>query len=208
MVPISRRFVLFSIIAFCAFPLIAETKQYPIFDGQFYNNKYYPRVDIIEWGAPPHLEFHIYSKEEPIEISAKATEHNGRRVLLVSYFFTKRKEKLCRRVLAPANFSPDTKLYFYKDGSDKEYDNIYVSVVPMKPTKKLDNYANKEYSSCDEPAESPKPQRGVASNPAPTVLIEKNEGSIMHKRLDQANPSDPPKHQMIDYENHAVPFNY
>lgn len=205
--PIRRRFILFCLIAFGAFPLIAETKQYPVFDGQFYNNLYYPRVDIIEWGSPPHLEFHVYSKDEPIIISAKPSEKNGKRVLLVSYYFTKRKEKLCRRVLAPANFSPDAKLYFYKDGSDKEYDNIYVSVVPMKPSKKLDNYSNQPYTDCSDPVPAKSTQRGVASTPAPSVLIDKNEGSIMHKRGGKVE-KDPVKHELIDYENHAVPFNY
>lgn len=209
-VKIRRRFILFVLFLVFVFPQLSEAKQYPIFDGQYYNNLYYPRVDIIEWGNPPHLEFHIYSKDEPIEISAQPIQHKGKRVLQVNYFFTKRQEKLCRRVLAPANFSPDSTLYFYKDGSDKEYDNIYVSVIPMKPSQNLVNYPTKGYSDCEEttPSES---NRGVASQPptpATSVLVEQNEGSIMHKRQQPAAGSQPPKQELIDYENNAMPFNF
>ncbi len=209
MLPISRRFILFSLVAFCAFPLASESEQYPVLNGHIYNGKYYPRVDIIEWGTPPHLEFHVYSKEEPIEISAKTTMHNGRRVLLVSYHFTLRKEKLCRRVLAPANFTPEASLYFYKDTTDEEYDNIFISVGPMKSSKTLDNYLNRPYKRCLPAVPKKKIQeRKVASSPAPSAPA--SAPATLNPNL--ANPgaltTPAPTHELIEYENHALPFNY
>lgn len=218
----------------------ALAKDYPIFDGQKYNGVYYPRIDIIEWGKPPHLEFHVYSKGEPVDIEAKACQRGGKRVLVVNYFFSKRKEKVCRSVIAPENFSSDQKLYFYKDSTDNEYDNIYVSVNPQKTSKNIQSYANKNYSTdgCDTddlaqtrcegdpapaPAAEPKPGsktaddssggegRGVASTngqPAPRVLTDSNEGSPITNHVKPSAPTPEKKHELIDYENNAMPYNF
>ena len=203
---ISRLVLFWALYAFIA--VEAEAKQYPIFDGQFYNGVYYPRVDIIEWGNPPHLEFHIYSKKEEVIIEAKAIDWDGRRVLLVNYTFPGRKEKLCRSVLAPANFLPDGKLYLYKDSTDVDYDNIYVSIVPMKITKKLDSYASDNFSKCLEPKKEAPKKRAVAS--APATLTNKHEGSSLAGPASNRKKTKPkdPKGELIDYENNAIPFNF
>ena len=203
----------------------AEAKQYPIFDGQVYNGRFYPRVDIIEWthkGQAPHLEFHVYSKEEPIEIEAKAVMRGGNRILLVNYFFTKRKEKVCRSVVAPASFNADAPLFFYKDSSDAEYDNFYVSVSPKPSTKNLATYSKREYNvkDCDEEDakqvmsghDTPSPgEKGTASaqtdpgTRAPATLVDSKESPAV-KAPAQKQPEK--KHELIDYENNALPYNF
>ncbi len=214
----------FAAFAICALYIFsagaASAKDYPIFDGQRYNGVFYPRVDIIEWGKPPHLDFHVYSKDEPLDIEAKSIERNGKRVLLVNYFFTKRKEKVCRSVIAPANFNPETSLYFYRDKTDPEYDNVYVSMSPMKTSKNIEAYPNKQFSTkdCAETTAEGSPSsgtnsagRGVASegsgNSAPAAMTDKTEGAAKHEPTGQTT-AEPKKHELIDYQNNAMPFNF
>ena len=212
----------------------ADAKEYPIFDGQKYNGLFYPRVDIIEWthkGQAPHLEFHIYSKEEPIEIEAKPILRGGNRVLLVNYFFGKRKEKVCRSVIAPASFGPDTKLYFYKDKSDGEYDNIYVSVNPKPTTNNIETYPAKSFdeSGCEEATADSGNKSGASSqsgtgansagrdvassggNKAPGTLTDTQEGFVTPHTsggVGGTKPADEKKHELIDYDNNAMPYNF
>jgi hypothetical protein len=203
----------------------AEAKQYPIFDGQVYNGLYYPRIDIIEWthkGQAPHLEFHIYNKDEPIEIEAKTVMRGGNRILLVNYYFTKRQEKVCRSVVEPSSFGPDQPLYFYKDSSDAEYNNIYVAISPKPATKNMATYAKREYSveGCDE-ADAKQVMSGQDSPPtinqtnasaetqsgqrAPATLVDKKESPTA---LKPAATKAEKKHELIDYENNALPYNF
>ena len=75
-------------------------KQFEIFDGQIYNGKVYPLVDIIEWGEAdgelPHLEFHLHSKNNPMDISVVPGDKNGKPVLWVMYDLKFRSERICR----------------------------------------------------------------------------------------------------------------
>lgn len=187
---------------------------YPIFDGQRYNGKFYPRIDIIEWGRPAHLEFHIYEKAKPVEIQARAIERNGKRVLLVNYFLSERGEKVCRSVIAPANFAPEAALYFYRDRSDREYDNIYVTMSPLPATRNLETYAATEFSTsgCEEAdAATNNPNgRAVASesgNKAPVSMVGKDEGRSLKTPQNTPAPENK-KHELIDYQNNAMPFNF
>ena len=193
--------LLFSLLALSG---TAHAKQFEVFDGQFYNGLYYPLVDIIEWGEQhgekPHMEFHVHSKEKPVEVTAVAGEKNGKPVLWLNFGLTHRGERVCRHVLAPAHFRKGMKLYAYRDNKDADYDNIYVSSEPMK---NLPEYTMPEYQRCTDENASNMPEefaaeRKVASEqpasavPAPTVNPEKKD----------------PKQIGVDYDNHAVPFSF
>jgi hypothetical protein len=60
---------LFLLVWISSFSAFAGQRTFPVFDGQFYNGLFYPRIDIVEWGAEnkTHIEFHIYSKNDPID---------------------------------------------------------------------------------------------------------------------------------------------
>lgn len=199
-------------------PLPGSAKDYPIFDGQKYNGLYYPRIDNIEyWGKPAHMEFHIYQKDTPVHLEAKVIERGGQRVLLVNYHLTNRNEKVCRSVVAPANFNPDAPLYFYKDASDSEYDNIYVTVSPLPLTRNLSAYAAPSFSTkgCDEedmPKSSGENGRGVASGSdrqkAPASMVHPDEGVSLKTPSNEKSPAPEKKHELIDYQNNALPFNF
>ena len=152
--------------------LTALAEEYPIFDGRKYNGLFYPRVDIIEWGAPLHLEFNIYSKDKPVELSGQVIERGGRKVFAFAYDLPFRKERLCRTVIAPPNFKVGQPLHFYVDKQDKDLNKIIVSAQPLGEKK----YAAKKYDGCIEqkaqidPA-TKKPQRAIAS----TVVKEKTQ---------------------------------
>lgn len=208
-----------SLLLLIATPALAN-QDYAIFDGQRYNGRYYPRIDIIEWGTPAHLEFHIYSKDDPVEIEVKPIERGGKRVLLVNYFISSRQEKVCRSVVAPAHFRADSPLYLYLDASDSEYRNIYVSANPLPTTRNKQAYPQREFSlsGCEDlsaDAANSKTQenagRGVASGgsgeKAPAAMVSKDEGASLRQ---PAGKSDAPakKHELIDYENNALPFNF
>lgn len=108
---------------------LAGQHEYEVFDGRVYNGKYYPRADIIEWneeGHPNHMEFHLYYKNKPLELSFKLEESTGKKIMLVNYFFPDRNEHLCRRVPAPEGFR--TPFVVYRDESDKDFDNIILSL--------------------------------------------------------------------------------
>ena len=89
------QFILFSFLN------ISQAKEFEIFDGRNYNGKYYPRIDIIEWGRPTHMQFQVYWKDHPLEMSFQLEQKDGKNVMLVKYFIKERNEVLCRRVLAP-----------------------------------------------------------------------------------------------------------
>jgi hypothetical protein len=112
-------------------------KKYEVFDGQIYNGKYYPRIDVMEWSdanEPSRMEFHVYSKAKPVDLSFQYENKNGEQILDVNYYITERKETVCgRQVMLPDHFKDG--YLVYKDTSDREYDNIIVSMSPL-PEKK------------------------------------------------------------------------
>lgn len=185
-------------------PLAGKAKQFEVFDGQFYNGLYYPLIDMIEWqeenGAKPHMEFHIHSKERRLEISAVPGDKNGKPVLWLMIELPFRNERVCRHVLAPLHFREGMKLYAYRDDSDSDYDNIFVSTEPMKPAKNRVDYTMPTYQRCSDEQASNKPEvekpaeRQPASVPAaaPMPSPEKKDG----------------KDVGIDYDNQAVPFSF
>lgn len=184
-------------------PGIASAKQFEVFDGQFYNGKYYPMIDIIEWGEqhgnPPHMEFHIHSKTKPIEVSAVPGEKNGKPVLWLMYDLVFRGERICRHVVAPAHFKEGMKLYSYKDSSDPDYENIFVSSYPMKGAR-LVEYRMPEYQPCADEHASNKPDA------APAARMPASTGSATPVPADSGKKEG--KGIGVDYENNAVPFSF
>lgn len=181
----------------------AHAKQFEVFDGQFYNGQYYPLIDMIEWGEQrgerPHMEFHLHSKEKPLDVVAVAGEKNGKPVLWLNILLPHRGERVCRHVLAPLHFRKGTKLYAYRDNKDPDYDNVFVS---SEPVKGLPEYAMGEYQRCTDENASNMPleanERAPASEAAPAAAA--------------AVPAAPAKKDGkglgVDYENHAVPFSF
>lgn len=182
------------------FAAMAYGKQFEIFDGQFYNGLYYPMVDAIEWGEQegklPWMEFHIHSDKQ-IELTAVPGEKNGKPVLWLMYNLAFRGERICRHIIAPSHFKEGMKLYAYKDSSDPDYVNIYVSTEPKKG-KNLVDYQMAPYETCADEMASNKPDVGVvnrvpaSSAPVPPPVDEKKEG----------------KGVGVDYENQALPFSF
>lgn len=191
-----RKHLLFlcaGLIVFCG---AVMAKQFEVFDGQFYNGLYYPRIDMIEWsdeGRPPHMEFHIYSKEKKLDLAAVPGDKNGKPVLWLMIDLKFRGERVCRHVLAPSHFREGDKIYAYRDDSFPEYDNIFVSTYPMQG-KRLVPYAMPEYQPCVDEMASNKPGTGGAARvPASAIpAAEKKDG----------------KNIGVDYDNSAVPFSF
>ncbi|HRK01109.1 MAG TPA: hypothetical protein PLH57_00465 [Oligoflexia bacterium] len=154
-----QRAVFILLILFSFFsPTYAKAADFEIFDGRVYNGKFYPRIDIIEWGTPSHMEFHIYSKGKPIELGFELEDKTGRKVMLVNYHITERGERLCRRVLAPAHFHSGFMVYV--DKTDPDFDNVIVSVHELPAKRGLVKLIRPHsYAAC----ELDKPDRSVAS---------------------------------------------
>lgn len=156
-------------------PHTARADSFEIFDGQVYNGKYYPRIDIIEWndnpGDPSHMEFHIYSKGKPIDLSFLLEQKDRKKVMLVNYFIKERGEHLYRRVLAPGHFTDGFNVY--RDNTDPDFDNILVSMekMPAKPGRTL--IENNKYASCEEPkvdsVRLPANQDAASAQPTPVA---------------------------------------
>jgi hypothetical protein len=130
----------------------SKPEEFAIFDGRVYNGKYYPRVDIIEWDYPPHkshMEFHIYWKGKPVDLSFELETKTGRPVMLVRYHLKERNEILCRRVLAPGHFFEE--FYVYRDHSDPDFDNIIVSAEKFTNKPKFELIKTPSYMACEEP---------------------------------------------------------
>jgi hypothetical protein len=184
-------------------PVLAFTKDFETFDGRMYNGLHYPLVDAIEWGEQngelPHMEFHIHSKDKPIDLVAVPGEKGGKPVLWLMYDLKFRNERICRHIIAPAHFKEGMQLFAYRDNSDLDYDNIYFSSEPMKG-KNMVAYTPPEYAPCMDENASNRPDpagRTVASTPdaaaaATPATAEKKDG----------------KNVGIDYDNHAVPFSF
>jgi hypothetical protein len=196
------------VFAFFSSPLFAA--EFQVFDAQFYNGLYYPRIDIIEWGEAqgelPHLEFHVYSKDRPIDLVGLAGDKNGKPVLWVMYDLKFRNEKVCRHVLAPSHFRDGMKLYSYINTSDPEYQNIYVSSEPRKE-KNFVEYAMSEYQPCSDEYASNKP-----GPQAPAGGGERSPASVSPPPAASAAPAaggkKDGKNIGVDYDNQAVPFSF
>ncbi len=198
-------------------------KVFERFDGQFYNGLYYPMIDIIEWGEQnkelPHIEFHLHSKDKPIDVSVVPGEKGGKPVLWIMYDLKFRGEKVCRHVLAPRQFKEGMKLYTYRDNSDSDYDNVYVYSEPMKQPKgkkPIPEYTMPPYERClDENAsnmpygkgETPKPVETKPNTPSPTG--ESNPAVAPRASSEAAPPvKSAPEKLPIDYGNASVPFSF
>ena len=187
-------------------PISAFSKQFEVFDGQMYNGQYYPMIDVIEWGEAdgkvPWMEFHIHSKEKRLELSAVPGEKNGKPVLWLMYDLPFRNEKVCRHVLAPLHFKEGMKFYAYRDLTDSDYDNIFVSSEPM-PGKKMIPYEMPAYQRCvDENASNmPEPKAPMAD---PYV----NDSPRAPASVAPDNAKAEGKNVGVDYDNHAVPFSF
>lgn len=129
---LSKAFSFAMVFLFFLSPTPARAEEFAVFDNRSYNGKFYPRVDIIEWGSPSHMEVHVYSKEKPIKLSFQLERKNGKVVMLIDYFITERNEHVCRRVLAPGHFFEN--FLVYTDNSDPDFDNTIVTMSPL-PTK-------------------------------------------------------------------------
>lgn len=139
-------------------PTLARAADFEVFDGRVYNGKYYPRIDVIEWGTPSHMEFHIYDKINPPELAFELDTKTGRKVMLVNYHFKQHGQKLCRRVLAPGHFHEGFTVYM--DNSDPDFNNIIVSVHELPAKKGLVKLIRPfQYASCT----ADQPDRGIAS---------------------------------------------
>lgn len=186
----------------------AHAKTFEIFDGQFYNGQYYPLIDMIEWGEQwgekPHMEFHLHSKEKPLDVIAVAGDKNGKPVLWLNILLPHRNERVCRHVLAPLHFKKGTKLYAYRDNRDPDYDNIWVS---SEPVKNLPAYAMGEYERCTDENASNMPLEPGERLPAGA------EPAVQQSAAPAATPPAPAEKKDgkglgIDYENAAVPFSF
>lgn len=170
-------------------------ESFETFDGQVYNGKYYPRIDIIEWndhpGDPSHMEFHVYSKGKPIDMSFMLEAKEKKKVMLVHYTITERGEHLCRRVLAPAHFMDG--FYVYRENTDPDFDNILVSMEKLPPKNGRELIQNKQYASCNMP--------DPARLPAAEVEKDKPAAGLPH---DQVRPNS--DKAAIKKSGAAVPF--
>ena len=212
--------------ALLAFSSSAFAKQFEIFDGQIYNGLYYPMVDIIEWGEQdhelPHIEFHVHSKDKPVDVSVVSGEKGGRPVLWIMYDLKYRNEHICRHVLAPAHFKEGQKLFLYRDNSDADYDNIYIysQAWTKKGKVKANDYTMPNYERCTDEQASNMPE-GQGAAPlamptpatAPTAAPAMPTGSVALPRGPASiSPTAPPPREgnglKIDYDNTAVPFSF
>jgi hypothetical protein len=196
------KFISYLFIFLLSAPVFA--KQFEIFDGQFYNGLYYPMVDIIEWGEAngewPHLEFHIHSKDKPIDVSVVPGDKDGKPVLWIMYDLKFRNERICRHVLAPLHFKEGMKLYTYRDNTDGDYDNIYISSEPMKETSAIKAYTMPAYEACTDELASNKPDS--ARKPSSVEKLQPQSSAPANSEKKDG------KNIGVDYENNAVPFSF
>ena len=171
----------FSILLFLlGYSYLSSAEEFQRFDGQYYNNLYYPRIDIVSWGEPLHLEFQIYDKKNQIDIGGITLDKGGQAIYLVAFDLTYRGERRCRRVVAPPNFKVGQELYYYYDNSDKDMNNIIVSAKPIAGKKK---YEPKQFSNCvevaansqDTPSKDVRRVRIPASQKGPRTVFDQNK---------------------------------
>lgn len=208
-----------------AFTTASFAKEFEIFDGQFYNGLFYPMIDIIEWGEQdhelPHMEFHLHSKEKPIDVSVVAGEKGGKPVLWIMYDLKFRGERVCRHVLAPSHFREGMQLFVYRDNSDSDYDNVYVYSQPWVKRGKsgATEYTMPPYERCSDENASNMPSdkstvqaqgNSAPQSAAPAAPAERTPASVSvpAPAAGQAPPPREGKGVPIDYDNTAVPFSF
>ncbi len=206
--------LLYSVLAF-TIGTSALAKEFERFDGQFYNGQHYPLVDNIEWGEQdkelPHMEFHIHSKGKQVDVAVVPGDKGGKPVFYIMYDLKFRNERICRHILAPAQFKEGTKVYAYRDNSDPDYDNIYFYSFPWVKGKgkNVADYTMPNYERCtDEHASNMPEGKGTAplATPAPAA-----PAALPEKPRAPASEGLPPREGggvPIDYDNTAVPFSF
>lgn len=178
------KWFIFAIFLYFLIPptqLRAESKKdFEIFDGRMYNKKFYPRIDIIEWGEPiSHMEFQVYWKGHPLKMTFQLEKKDGKKVMLVNYFIKERNEHVCRRVVAPSHF--DDNFMVYSDTSDKDMDNTIVTMNKLPEKKGLALVTDQPtYTGCAEDES----EREVASkdkSPAPVTFKQSDKSEPLHE---------------------------
>ncbi|MGZ3654062.1 MAG: hypothetical protein ACXVB9_10960 [Bdellovibrionota bacterium] len=197
-------------LSLVSLPAVAA-KDFEVFDGQYYNGQFYPLIDNIEWGEAdhelPHMEFHIHQKDKPVGVSVVSGTKGGKPVLWIMYDLAYRAERVCRRVLAPAQFKENQKLFLYRDDSDPDYDNVYIysEAWKQKGKKTVPEYTMPAYERCsDENADNmpmPADSKAPAVPGAPAVMKGPSPASV-------APPAGKAKGLPVDYDNTAVPFSF
>jgi hypothetical protein len=207
------------VAAFALFPLSSQAKDFEVFDGQYYNGQFYPLIDNIEWGEQdhelPHMEFHIHQKDKKIGVAVVPGMKGGRPVFWIMYDLAYRGEHVCRRVLAPAQFKENQKVYAYRDDSDPDYDNVYFYSEPWKQkgAKKVAEYAMPSYERCsDENADNmPMPKSSTAPSATPPAAPTPAQSAVKGPSpasVPAAAPEGKAKGLPVDYDNTAVPFSF
>ena len=160
-------------------------EEFATFDGRVYNGRFYPRIDIIEWSDTPaeqsHMEFHVYSKNKPVDMGFQLDTTTGKPVMKVRYLLKDRNEYVCRRVLAPGHFKE--KFFIYRDLSDPEFDNTVVSATKIEKPNLLPLDKPMQYADCkEEDPEKATAQDNTNPNAAPAQPAADN-------RQDQRRPA-------------------
>lgn len=164
------RLIVFAGLLFLNPSAVRSAGEFEIFDGRVYNGKFYPRIDIIEWRDKPteqtRMEFHVYSKGKPVELSFELEKKDKKRVMLVHYHIVERDEHLCRRVLAPSHFDYGFKVYV--DPSDEDFDNVLVSMekLPEKKGRK-ELLVQRKYVACTASEEKKERLPAASDMPQP-----------------------------------------
>ena len=157
---------LFTLLSLVMMWSTVQAKDYEIFDGRVYNNKYYPRIDVVTWnekkGDPYTQQYHVYWKGHPVEMSFKLDETGTEKIMLVRYNLKERNEIICRRVPAPGNFGQGFKIY--KDTSDKDMDNTILSMNELPKKEGLTLITPPAYEPCPEEKEEPTDALGKDPN--------------------------------------------
>lgn len=210
------------VLAFCFVAAVstasALAKDFEIFDGQYYNGQFYPLIDNIEWGEQdhelPHMEFHIHQKDKPVGVAVVPGMKGGRPVFWIMYDLSYRGERVCRRVLAPAQFKEGQKVYAYRDNTDPDYDNVYFYSQPwaQKGSKKVAEYAMPAYERCtDENADNMPEPKGSSAPAAPSSAPGKAppaQAAAVKGPGPASVPAGKAKGLPIDYDNSSVPFSF
>lgn len=162
---------------------VNRNEEFQRFDGMYYNGLFYPRIDISEWeekNTPAQLEFHVYQKDKPVDVSGRVVKAGAQQIFEFSYDLGYRGEIRCRRVPAAAGMREGQKLYYYKDTSDADMDRIIVSQVEMKNKKP---YPMKAYVGCEEHAANSVKMPGAPASPSHTENSESQENGEMAREV-------------------------
>lgn len=198
-----------------AFTGVAHTKQHEVFDGQYYNGKYYPIIyfKTIDWTNNPRMEAQIHSKNDPVDMSLKIVKKKeGGYVGLLNYYLRGGSEKLCRKVAITNSYTDKTTIYTYIDRTDPDADFIWFINKPVKTGKKLEAYNMKPYSPCvDQPKSDPN-NIGRSESANKQVHDPWKKLNLPQNTTRPFEPKPTPKKDGkgvgVDYENQAMPFSW